>query len=392
MKISQIKTKAPFNELFPINPEVLSAVKAHIETHGYDESQPIVIWEEEAVVVDGHSRLQAAIDLGLEEVPVHMKSFQGEDAALEYAIHNQRHRRNLTEAEILRCIEAVDKRREAQRDEQGKYTVGPSEPMGRSAAQTAKIVGTSESKVKRVRAVLSDPEVAEEVRAGRVTINKGAQEVRAKKVKPPDATAPTPAPEKPQPKASGQDKRQEVLLQAWTELRAWRQKYSEYQELAAIFEFLDTNYYSKLKPGQPLQETEAAPIASEPLKSSLPVYVEEEGGKPQVPDAGNDGLPSNSDEVEIDGQFADLSVSEGAGSNFKDCRNCRKVIISLDAPDQGSCEIYSTPRPIGKLVSCPHFEFQVAADPTGPSLGIPAQLEVSETAKATTGEERTAGL
>ena len=64
------------------------------------------------MVVDGHTRLQAAMDLGLEEVPVHKKSFPDEDAALEYAIHNQRHRRNLTEAEILRCIEAVDKRRD----------------------------------------------------------------------------------------------------------------------------------------------------------------------------------------------------------------------------------------------------------------------------------------
>lgn len=69
MKISLIKTRAPFNELFPINPEVLSAIKAHMETNGYDTSQPIVIWGRERVVVDGHTRLEAAKQAGIKEVP-----------------------------------------------------------------------------------------------------------------------------------------------------------------------------------------------------------------------------------------------------------------------------------------------------------------------------------
>ena len=44
MKISQIKTKAPFNELFPIDPLLLSAIKARIDAHGYDESRDVILW------------------------------------------------------------------------------------------------------------------------------------------------------------------------------------------------------------------------------------------------------------------------------------------------------------------------------------------------------------
>ena len=43
---------------------------------------------------------------------------------------------------------------------------GSGEPIGKSATQTAQTVGTSESTVKRVRNVLSDPEEKEAVLAG----------------------------------------------------------------------------------------------------------------------------------------------------------------------------------------------------------------------------------
>jgi hypothetical protein len=45
-------------------------------------------------------------------IPVFFQSFPDEDSALEYAIHNQRNRRNLTDAELLRCIEVLDRRKE----------------------------------------------------------------------------------------------------------------------------------------------------------------------------------------------------------------------------------------------------------------------------------------
>ena len=372
MKISQIKTRAPFNELFPIDSSVLSAIKARIDAHGYDESQPIVIWDEEGVVVDGHSRLQAAMDLGLEEVPVHTKTFRDEDAALEYAIHNQRHRRNLTEAELLRCIEAVDRRQNRggdRRSEEAKSKPpngGIEKSKSPSAQDTARIVGVSTRKVERARAVLAEPQAAAEVKAGKKNISRAYQEIQANRKNQSQS----------EPAKNQDSERRAILKKALTEIQLWRERYKDYPELSAIVMAID-GCRLNLERMEMLAKADGAPHASDSLEPCPPLYVDVGRGNPQLPDTGNDGLPSNSDEVDIDGQFADLSESEGVGPNFKDCRNCSKVIISPDAPDQGSCEIYSTPRPIGNLVSCPHFEFQVAADPTGPALGIPAKLEVS---------------
>ena len=59
-------------------------------------------------VVDGHTRLKAALQIGLSKVPIMLKHFSDEEEALEYAIHCQSDRRNLTDAELLNCISLID--------------------------------------------------------------------------------------------------------------------------------------------------------------------------------------------------------------------------------------------------------------------------------------------
>ena len=119
------------------------------------------------------------------------KTFRDEDEALQYAIHNQRNRQNMTEADLLQCIEAVDQRRDQKkviesqgRDASWKFKpLGPIGPNGNSAATTARIVGTSERKVKRARQVLSDPKEKEVVRAGKKTIHQASQDVKKKRTR-----------------------------------------------------------------------------------------------------------------------------------------------------------------------------------------------------------------
>jgi ParB family chromosome partitioning protein len=108
MKISAIKIEEPFKSLFPVKYEMLSAIKADIELNGFDESQTITIWKEKKIVVDGHTRLQAAKEIGLKSIPVYMRSFTDENKALEFAIHKQRDRRNLSDGDILYLVEKLD--------------------------------------------------------------------------------------------------------------------------------------------------------------------------------------------------------------------------------------------------------------------------------------------
>src|SRR4051794_4925547 len=56
------------------------------------------------MVLIGHP---AAIKAGVESL-AYLRDFADEDEALLYAIASQRDRRNLTDAELVRCVEALD--------------------------------------------------------------------------------------------------------------------------------------------------------------------------------------------------------------------------------------------------------------------------------------------
>ena len=181
MQTSALKTRKPFKRLFPVKKEVLSAITAHMKIHGFDSSQPIVVMKtenKENVVIDGHTRLRAAQAAGIADVSVVVKEFQDEQEALKYAIHNQRDRRNMTDADILRCVEALDRRK--RRGERTDLT-STDVKSGRSSQETAKIVGTSSSKVEKARTVLSDVRSRNAVLKGAKTINGAYSEMAAER-------------------------------------------------------------------------------------------------------------------------------------------------------------------------------------------------------------------
>jgi ParB family chromosome partitioning protein len=180
--------------LFPGNNGLVETIGNHMLEHGYDQSQPIILWDrskEEGrnalYVVDGHTRLVAAKQVGLSPVYVARVKFADENAALQYAIHNQRDRRNMTDADILRCIEAVDKLKPRGGDRKSKLakskTSSEAIDSGKSAQKTAGIVGTSKTKVEQARTVMkhADEETKHDVLAGKKSINRAYQETRNKR-------------------------------------------------------------------------------------------------------------------------------------------------------------------------------------------------------------------
>lgn len=114
-KPEEINTHPSFESLFPINPTVLGKIEQDMRDGRYDFSQPIILatWEgqEEPVCIDGHTRLKAAKNSGIEEVPVWLHEFDTEEEAVEKTIKLQSNRRNMTDAEILMCIETLDERK-----------------------------------------------------------------------------------------------------------------------------------------------------------------------------------------------------------------------------------------------------------------------------------------
>ena len=183
MDPNKIKQGDPFIDLFPIDNKTMCAIMDDMEANGYDPAQPIVVWKEKGIVVDGHTRLDSALALWPEErfadIPVVEKSFKDEDAAVEYAIHCQRDRRNVTDADLLRWIGELDKRRQS--GERTDLATGVARSLPRSSEETAEAVGTTRGKVEKARTVLdhAPEEVKQEVLSGKKSINAGYNETRA---------------------------------------------------------------------------------------------------------------------------------------------------------------------------------------------------------------------
>ena len=173
MFVDNIKTASPFRDLFPIQERVLDEIYGDIQKPGYDKSKPIVLWEShDSVVIDGHTRLRAARKAGLGQIPVVLKAFPDEENALQYAIRSQRNRRNLTAHEILTCIAELDKRRKAGRPGNDKLAQDCAN-FGKSAQETAGILGISVRKVEQARTVQerASDDIKEAVKSGEMSIN-----------------------------------------------------------------------------------------------------------------------------------------------------------------------------------------------------------------------------
>ena len=192
MKTGEIQTAAPFNTIFPIGNTVLASVVADMKRNGFDPCHPVILWKGKNLVIDGHTRLEAARLVKLPDVPAVERDFTDEDEALRYAIRCQRERRNLTDADIMRLVEELDKRRHP-----GERTdLAPlGARSGKSAEETAKVIGTSTRTVERVRTInaKATPEVKAAVESGKLTINAAANTTRKPKAK----AAPTPEPATP---------------------------------------------------------------------------------------------------------------------------------------------------------------------------------------------------
>lgn len=176
--ISSISFHPDFQNLFPINPTTLQQIKESMKEHGYDESQPLLIWKEEGVLLDGHTRLAAAKELGFFDIPIYEKSFSSLEQALEYALSLQVARRNLTDDELYRAVLALDSLKKP-----GIKTEGKKESVGKSAAVTAELLDTSRSQVERIRAIHNNAneEIKKQLLNKEISIHKAYQSTKKEK-------------------------------------------------------------------------------------------------------------------------------------------------------------------------------------------------------------------
>ena len=223
----QLRTAPPFSDLFPVKMATLGAITESMEQGGFDQAEPIVVWDD--LVIDGHTRLGAALAAGIPRVPVVYHDFEDEDEAIQYAIKRQRDRRNLTDNDLLRCLDVLDKRK----DRSNNFNADPKaphgaldEPGGKSADTTAELLGTSTRKVERARAVLdhASDDVKAQVLAGEKSINSAYNETKA-----------TP-PRAPRPKPADTGEVEELRQRVADQVEKLKVQADEIKELASLLE------------------------------------------------------------------------------------------------------------------------------------------------------------
>lgn len=162
MNISELKVEEPFKSLFKMDDRVLSAIQDNMRFGRYDQSKPITIWRGRNIVIDGHTRLLAAESNFMKTIPVKELDFKDEDAALVYALHHQRNRRNLDDAHILHLVEKLDKMYKMGGDRRSIFATTKLDlfdediPRESSREVTAKLIGTTAEKVSQCRHVLQN--------------------------------------------------------------------------------------------------------------------------------------------------------------------------------------------------------------------------------------------
>ncbi len=175
MYIDDIKTASPFRDLFPVRKRVLDDIIWDMRRNGYDNSQPLVLWKDHGnVVIDGHTRLSAAKKANIYQIPIIFKAFSDEEAALKYAVACQKNRRNLSDSELVACVVELDKRKQAGRPlNEAKKLAQPCANFGKSAEETASLLGVSTRKVEQIRTVMdnANDEIKRMVKTGRMTVN-----------------------------------------------------------------------------------------------------------------------------------------------------------------------------------------------------------------------------
>jgi len=197
LSTDRIEIREVFASLYPKDQSLVDRMADSMRgADGFREGHELSVWvnsEGLPVLVDGHQRLDAAKLAGITAVPVVAIPVNDEREALEWAIREQRDRRNLSEkdrrAHDARAIAALDRPREerhqakAKNAEKNEVSTDTSFHCGDSATRTASVVGTSRATVNRVRAVLDsgDEPLKAKLLSGEITPRAAAREVKKEK-------------------------------------------------------------------------------------------------------------------------------------------------------------------------------------------------------------------
>ena len=183
--------------IFPeANEEDFNRLLEDIRNNGFDQSQPVIVYE--GAILDGWNRYRACQAIGISPA---IKTFDGDQSAALQLVMRTNKRRNLNkgqwatiavEAEDVLAViaERVEKERRekiaASRQDETRQIIAPSEKDdGKTATKAAELFNTNRTYVNQAAKVKSEaPEAFEKVKAGKMTLQDAMKEVARKPTEP----------------------------------------------------------------------------------------------------------------------------------------------------------------------------------------------------------------
>jgi N6-adenosine-specific RNA methylase IME4 len=179
----------------PVEPATFRALRADIMTRAVLEPLHVTA---EGVVLDGHLRLRAAMELGLEQVPVQIVSTEDE---VEYLLRAAILRRQLTASQrsalAVELTQYTDARVAARQRQLANLQPAGADvailpPRGKTRDLAAHLAGVSPRTVQDAETVkAADPELFEQIKCGKLPVDRAARQVRQRRR---DANLPPPPP------------------------------------------------------------------------------------------------------------------------------------------------------------------------------------------------------
>ncbi len=180
-----------FQNLFPLDEKAVENLTQRMESKGYDESQPIHLGKflEESdtdyVCIDGHHRRLAAINAGIDKVPVYRHVFDTRKDGVIYALELQLLRRNEDKHNLYNDFLKLKKLKEITGETVDMPEDESEKTEGKQSEKDAQKLGVSARQVEKMNAIDSSDreDLKEQLSEGAISVNAAYDELKGTKKK-----------------------------------------------------------------------------------------------------------------------------------------------------------------------------------------------------------------
>jgi len=181
--LSSLRWDEEFQDVFG-RTHTLERIQENMAQHGYDDKQPVLVWNNYGVYVllDGHTRAEAAANLGYDTLPARvLTGITDRDELVRYIWHLQFDRRAIRTAEDL--LEwMMSESNYARIFDDDLERIHPE--AGSRKERISRVTGWSPATVQRCLTVAQHPEYARQVLDGELTVNAAQELINPKKPAP----------------------------------------------------------------------------------------------------------------------------------------------------------------------------------------------------------------